>query len=214
MATKTSGQNKSLVEKAASAVGHRIRIDALTIFNERVASPLEISRELGEDLNLVIYHVNGLIDANCIELVKTEPRGGATEHFYRAVRRPELSDEEWEALSDDDKRAISTAGLRNLFGEGLASVQAGKMSTDRHMRVWWKAANLDAQGRKESAEEQAESIQRQLDIEARANKRMAAAGEDDVAPSTIVAVLGFTRSRAGQPVGNLKGGKLPTESSD
>jgi hypothetical protein len=194
---------------AAFAVGHRIRINALTIFNERVASPNEVSKEIREDLNQVVHHVNELFKAGCIELVRTVPRGGAVEHFYRAVRRPELSDEEWEALPDKDKRAIATAGLRNLFGEGLASVQTGKMSTDPNMRVWWKAANLDAQGRQESAEEQAESIERQLQIEVRSNKRMAEAGKGNMAPSTVVAVLGFTRSREGQPAG-----ELPTESSD
>jgi len=208
VATKEKGRSKSLVEMAAFAVGHRIRINALTIFNERVASPNEVSKEIREDLNQVIHHVKGLLEAGCIELVKTEPRGGAVEHFYRAVRRPELSDEEWEVLPDEDKRAIATAGLRNLFGEGLASVHVGKMSTDPDMRVWWKAANLDAQGRKEAAEEQAETIKRQLQIEVQSNKRMAEAGEDHVAPSTVIAVLGFTRSRAGQPASDL-----PMESS-
>lgn len=210
MATKEKGRSKkSLGEMAAFAVGHRIRINALTIFNECVASPLEVSRATGEDLNQVVHHVNELFKAGCIELVKTEPRGGATEHFYRAVRRPELTDEEWEALPDKDKREIATAGLRNLFGEGLASVDVGKMSTDPHMRVWWKAANLDAQAREESAQEQAESIERQLQIEIESNKRMAEAGEEDMVPSTVVAVLSFTRSRAGQPAR-----KLPMESSD
>lgn len=208
MATKEKGRGKSLVEMAAFVLGHHIRINALTIFNERVASPLEVSKEIREDLNQVVHHVNELLKAKCVELVKTEPRGGATEHFYRAVRRPELSDEEWNALSDQDKREISTAGLRNLFGEGLASVQAGKMSADPYMRVWWRAANLDAQARQESAKEQAESIERQLQIEVRSNKRMAEAGEGNMAPSTVVAVLGFTRSREGQPAV-----KFPTESS-
>lgn len=210
MATKVKARPKTVVELAAFALGHRIRIEALTIFNERVASATEVSKETGEDLNLVSHHVKELREAGCIELVKTEPRGGSFERFYRAVRRPEIDDEEWWALTDEDRREISAAGLRNLMAEGLASIQTGKMSADPEMCVWWKAASLDAQGRKEAAEEQAESLGRLLEIEARANERMAEAGkEEERGVSTVLAVLGFTRSRNGKPLGERP---LPSDS--
>lgn len=207
MATKQKRRRKrkTLVELAAFAVGSRIRIDALTIFNERVASVNQVAEEIGEGLQLVGHHVKELVETGCLELVKTKERGGAVEHFYRAVRRPELSDEEWWALDDSDRREISTAGLRNLFAEGLASIQTGKMSADRRMSIWWKASQLDDQGREEAHREQAEHIDRLQEIEARSIARMVEAGEgeDKQAASTVVAVLGFTRSRSGQPAAEL-----------
>jgi len=201
LATKATRPRKTLVELAAFAVGSRIRIDALTIFNERVASVREVAGEIDEGLELVGHHVKELVKAGCLELVKSPQRGGAVEHFYRALRRPEMSDEEWWALKDSDRKEISTAGLRNLFAEGLASIQTGKMSADRQIRIWWKASRLDDQGREEAAEEQEQHINRLQEIEAKSVERMVESGDDKKAASTVLAVLGFTRSRAGQPAG-------------
>ena len=53
--------------------------------------------------------------------------------------------------------------------------------------------NFDAQGRREAADEQRESLERLRQIEADSNERMNASGEKGV--STIISVLGFTRSR-------------------
>lgn len=199
MVAREKSRQKFLVEAAAHAVAHRIRVQALTIFNERVASPREVSEEIGEDLTLLVHHVNVLIKCGCIELVRTEPRGGAVEHFYRAIRRPEVNAEEWQTLPDSTKRELATEGIRNLFGEALASVHTGRLSADPHVYVWWKAANLDEQGRVEAAEEQAAHLARLQEIEAQANARMLQTGnkKDN---STVIAVLGFERSRAGRPV--------------
>ena len=49
-------------------------------------SPKQLARELGEPIGNVSYHVRILAEAGLIELVKTEPRRGAVEHFYRASR--------------------------------------------------------------------------------------------------------------------------------
>jgi hypothetical protein len=47
----------------------------------------------------VSHHTRVLRDLGCIELVRTEPRRGAVEHYYRPVLRPFLDDEQWEQLS-------------------------------------------------------------------------------------------------------------------
>lgn len=197
MQARTRARDRTLEETQAFAVGHHIRIEALTIFNERVASPKEVAELTGASLSKAGYHVKELLDAGCIELVKIEPRGGSAEHFYRAVRRPELSDEEWEMLPDTTRRKLVAAVFRNLIAEGLSAIHAGKMSADRLMRLSWKSMNLDAQGRQEAADEQRESLDRLRRIETASNNRMIESGEKGV--STIIAVVGFNRSRNVQP---------------
>jgi len=59
------------------ALGHPLRIAILTILNDRMASPNELSKELDEGLSQVSYHVEALKDYGMIEMVKTEPRRGA-----------------------------------------------------------------------------------------------------------------------------------------
>jgi DNA-binding transcriptional ArsR family regulator len=80
------------------ALSHPLRAQALTILNERVASPNEIAGMLGVRLENVGYHVGVLRELGCIELVRTARRRGAVEH-YQAVKRRYLSDREWKHLS-------------------------------------------------------------------------------------------------------------------
>lgn len=193
MTARSSTRPRTLEEAQAFAIGHEIRIEALTIFNERVASPKDVAETLDISLNKAGHHVKILLDEGCIELVRVEPRGGSFEHFYRGVKRPELTDEQWEATPDVARRKLVAAVFRNLIAEGLSSIRAGKMSSDPFMRLSWKSMNLDAQARQEAADEQRESLERLQEIEERAAKRMIQSGEKGV--STVLAVVGFTRSR-------------------
>jgi DNA-binding transcriptional ArsR family regulator len=70
------------------ALSHSLRVQILTLVNEREWSPNEMAKELDEGLSQVSYHVKVLReDFEMIEMVRTEPRRGAVEHYYRAVER-------------------------------------------------------------------------------------------------------------------------------
>ena len=127
MTERVKARPKTLEEIQAYAVGHEVRIEALTIFNERVASPKQVAEEIGVSLNMAGHHVKKLLNAGCLELVKTEPRGGSVEHFYRGIKRPEISDEEWEAMPDTNRRGVVATVVRNLIAEMLSSIRSGKM---------------------------------------------------------------------------------------
>src|SRR5215207_4348673 len=91
-------------ERIARAMSHPIRFQALTILSERVASPNEMARELGQSVGVLAYHVRVLRDLGAIELVDTRPRRGATEHFYRATVRPWFSEEDLEGMPPHARR--------------------------------------------------------------------------------------------------------------
>ena len=80
-------QKDDVEQIVAKAFAHPLRVQILIILNERVASPNLLAQELDQSLNLVAYHVRVLEKYDCIELVDTKQRRGATEHFYRATRR-------------------------------------------------------------------------------------------------------------------------------
>ena len=75
--------------RIAKALAHPLRARILQRLGERVASPGDLAVELGAPLGVVSYHVRMLRDYDCVELVRTEPRRGALQHFYRATARPE-----------------------------------------------------------------------------------------------------------------------------
>ncbi len=74
--------------RMAKAESNPVRFAMLNILRQRVASPAELSKELGVSLSLAASHVKMLRDYGYLELVKTRPRRGALEHYYRATEAP------------------------------------------------------------------------------------------------------------------------------
>ena len=88
--------SRQLDERLAKALSHPLRQRILQRLNEGgVKSPNELSRDLGDPLGNVSYHVRILRELDCVELVRTEQRRGALEHYYRATAEPWLDDEQW-----------------------------------------------------------------------------------------------------------------------
>ena len=122
-------------QRIAKAFAHPLRVQILIILNERVASPNKLAKELGESLNLVAYHVRVLEKFECIELVKTKQRRGATEHFYRATRRQFFTDQEWEKMPGALRPGISSAVLKMVFEDVREAVTHNTFDefSDRHL---------------------------------------------------------------------------------
>ena len=74
-------------ENRIRAMSHPTRAAILRILAERTASPVEMARELEEELSNVSYHAKQLVHFECAELVGIRPVRGALEHFYRATER-------------------------------------------------------------------------------------------------------------------------------
>ena len=154
MASKPSKSKKAGEKKASrprnfidprlvKAMGHPVRNDALSILNERVASPNEISKELGESVGHVSYHIKVLKECDCIELVDTAPRRGAMEHYYRATSRAFLSDDEWSRLPDSIRPGMSASLLRTMINDATEALQVRQPRSSRR-----PAYELDADDRR------------------------------------------------------------------
>lgn len=93
------GQPQGAGDRVLRVISHPIRIEILRVLSSRVASPKELARELGESVSNVSYHFKYLRLEGCIEIVETEQRRGAIEHYYRAKQAPLDGDEAWTGLS-------------------------------------------------------------------------------------------------------------------
>lgn len=113
------------------AATHPLRMQLLTILNQRVASPKELADETGESLAVVSYHMRALNELKCIELVRTEPRRGAVEHYYRALERPIIADEEWEALPASVRRSLMQGVLKQIGRDVTSAAAQGGFDGDR-----------------------------------------------------------------------------------
>jgi hypothetical protein len=172
-------KKKENVEQiVAKAFAHPLRVQILIILNERVASPNLLSQELDQSLNLVAYHVRVLEKYDCIELVDTKQRRGATEHFYRATRRQFLTDSEWARMPESLRPGISGAMLKSVFEDVNDAAQSGTLEEldDRHLSR--TPMVVDKQGWKDVAELLADTLDRVLEIQAESSGRLASSGEE------------------------------------
>jgi DNA-binding transcriptional ArsR family regulator len=117
------------------ALSHPVRAQALTVLNQRAASPSELASEQGEAVGYVAYHVRVLHELGMIELVSTRQVRGATEHFYRSTAQPYLDDDFWGKLSFSSRTGISIASIGSLNNAIRESFEAGIFDsrTDRHL---------------------------------------------------------------------------------
>ena len=91
-------QEPAIDQRIMKALSHPLRVRMLTLLNQKVSSPSELAEELDEPLGNVSYHMRFLADLNMVELVRTEPRRGAVEHYYEALEPPLISDDDWAQL--------------------------------------------------------------------------------------------------------------------
>ena len=181
--------------RVAKALAHPLRAHVLAILNERVASPNEMSEELGEPLGNVSYHVKALVELECIELVSTTPRRGAVEHFYRAIERPYFSDRDWSRLPRSLRTAISDVGLQLIWDDVADAIEDGTFDAriDRHLSRY--PLVLDERGWEELGELLSGLFDQTVKIEAESAARLAESGEEGV--SSKLAVLLFQSPEAG-----------------
>jgi DNA-binding transcriptional ArsR family regulator len=132
--TKRKGR-WAIDQRLVKALTHELRVEILGILNERIASPNELANELGEGLSQVSYHVKVLRDFECIKLVKTAPRRGAVEHYYRATSRAFLTDRDWHKLPDSIRPGLSADLLELIVGDGVGALEEGTFDArkDRHL---------------------------------------------------------------------------------
>jgi DNA-binding transcriptional ArsR family regulator len=75
-------RDRRIDQELVKALSHPIRVEILEALQGRVASPAELSQEIGESLGVISYHAKALVRCGCLELVHTEPRRGGLEHFF------------------------------------------------------------------------------------------------------------------------------------
>jgi len=171
--TKTNKQKDGVEQLVAKAFAHPLRVQILIILNERVASPNLLAQELGQSLNLVAYHVRVLEKYDCIELVDTKQRRGATEHFYRATRRQFLSDAEWSRLPEVLRPGIYGAILKAMFQDIEEAANSGTLYELEDLHVSRTPMVVDEQGWNDVASLLSETLDRVLEIQAESSARLA-----------------------------------------
>src|SRR4051794_40198256 len=174
--------------RIAKALAHPLRARILQRLGERESSPGELATELGASLGVVSYHVRMLREYECVELVRTEPRRGALQHFYRAVARPNLDEGQWRTLPASLRGELSGESLSGLLDDLGAAADAGTLD-DPELVLARTPLELDERAFKKLNKLLARTHEQALAIAAESAGR---AGAERFA--TEVAVLHFKRA--------------------
>ena len=188
--------------RVIKAIGHPLRWQMLEALNEGEASPAQLARRFGEPVNLVAYHMGILAKAGGVEMVRTEPRRGSTEHYYRATMRPYFADREWSRLPTETRRALLAVETKRIVNDVRAAA-AGTGLDHPKAHVSWSPLELDREGYDEVATLLSGVLDQLNDIQARSSVRQGEKGsKNNKKLSTEVAILHFERpkrARRGRP---------------
>jgi Bacterial regulatory protein, arsR family. len=118
------GTPSLLDHRLVKALQDPTRAYILNVMTQRPASSTELAREMGREAPGVAYHVKKLLEFDCIEEVRREPRRAATEIFYRATIRHYFDAEAWAAVPVDDRLGIAMGILLLISGDLDEAIKA------------------------------------------------------------------------------------------
>jgi DNA-binding transcriptional ArsR family regulator len=178
--------------RIAKALAHPLRARILQRLGERVASPGDLAVELGAPLGVVSYHVRMLRDYDCVELVRTEPRRGALQHFYKATARPNLDDDQWRTLPSGLRGELTGETISELVADLAQAADAGALQ-DPDVVLSRTPLELDERGFKKLNKLLAKTLDQALAIAAESNARHTEGKAKDVF-GTELGILHFKRA--------------------
>jgi DNA-binding transcriptional ArsR family regulator len=173
-------RGKRLKTALASAVAHPVRSRALTVMAERVASPVEIARSLNADVSSVNYHVQILSQEGLIELVRTVPRRGALEHFYRAVELPLVTNDQENERGLDERRAFAETTVAFYAANVADAIERGTMIARPNHYLVRHALSVDEEGWSELSEAFGLLMERVFEVKQVSADRMKESGEKPI----------------------------------
>jgi DNA-binding transcriptional ArsR family regulator len=179
---------EGITQQLAKALAHPMRVRILSSLHKGISSPNQLAQELDEPLGNVSYHVKTLLEYDCVELVKTEPRRGAVEHFYRATDRAFLSDSDWAKIPASARKGISGSILESIGQSATDAMAAGTIEGRKDSHLSDTPLILDRKGWKDLNKVLGEAVERAGEIQKEAAGRL-----DDKADgiTTKLAIMHF-----------------------
>jgi hypothetical protein len=164
-----------------------MRVRILEALQRRTTSPVELAREFLAPLGNVSYHVNILVELECIELVCTEPRRGTIEHFYTAKPRSFIGHQDWRRAPLSVRGGVTNEVIRTLGEKLAAAIDADTIDSRDDTTLNWMPMTVDDQGWRKTAEILDRALRDLQEIAAESRARL---GEEDGIP-VVTAMAAF-----------------------
>ncbi|MDQ3725936.1 MAG: winged helix-turn-helix domain-containing protein [Actinomycetota bacterium] len=181
-------------QELVKALSHPIRVEILESLQGRIASPSELSKEMEESLGVISYHANTLVKCGCLELVHTEPRRGAVEHFFGITPRSFIGHQDWRRAPLAVRSGITSAALETFVEAATAALEAGTIDARDDSTLSWMPITVDEAGWEEIAKIMEGASRSIAEVHARSAQRLGEA-------AGIPIVVGLAAFEAGKKRG-------------
>jgi len=178
--TKDRQTGASLNEQFSLVVSHEITVKAMILIADDVKSPKEVGERLEISTSKASHHIKKLERLGLAELVEEREVGGVIQHFYRAVIRPIVSDEEWDRLSLGERQLYSIWIVQLILADAAKSFDAElfDMYSNRHLSR--SPLLVDREGVGEVAAIQNKAMHDSFEVVAKSAERRLKSGEEGI----------------------------------
>ena len=179
------------------ALAHPLRVEILQVLNEREASPNELVEVLRQPLGNIAYHARVLEKCGCVELVRTEQRRGAVEHYFRATPRSYVGHQDWRQVPRSVRPLVSGTSADSFINRFVAALEVGTIDDRDDTTLSWMTMAVDELGWAQASEVLEEAQARLQAVHEQCRRRIAMTGQD-VKPM-IVGLAGFEAAAPDSP---------------
>lgn len=188
----TERETTRIDQELVKALAHPLRVDILEELQDRVASPVQLAKEMERSLGVVSYHANLLVRSGCLELVRTRQRRGAREHFYRATPRSFIGHQDWRRAPRSLRGGVTATAIGTFFDKAAAAVDAGTIDAREDTTLSWMPITVDGDGWREVAEIMDRALKLTMGVHVKSRQRLAGA-------AGITVIVGLASFEAGPP---------------
>lgn len=128
-------------------LSHPLRMRILTILEKEDTSPTRLAIDTGETVGKIFYHVDVLLAEDCIELVRTEPRRGTAEHFYRLNPQSAIvASRSWEGVPRSLRGQLVGEALEGFTARAISALNEGTFQGREGSVLNWRPMRVDEEG--------------------------------------------------------------------
>ena len=182
-----SHDRETIDQDLVRALAHPMRVRILEALQGRTASPTELAREFLESLGVVSYHANALLEVECIEQVRTQPKRGTIEHFYTARPRSFIGHQDWRRTPVSVRGGVTDEAIRTFVAKVGAAVDADTIDSREDTTLNWMPMMVDDRGWRETAEILDRALRELMEVASQSRERLG--GEDGIPVVTGLAAF-------------------------
>lgn len=186
--TETVVRRREAAKRRVKAMGNPVRHEIFKRIRDKGgASPAQVARDLGLDINTTAYHVRELAKIDYVVLIGEAPVRGAVEHFYRATEQALVDTEEWDDLTEGQKEGLLIEFMQPQVDDFTAGVRSGTLGRDGDWVLTRTPVHAtDRQGFKEMRDAHEDLRRRITEIQAQSLERLDESGEDSICVSSAL----------------------------